>query len=104
MRWKGRSRILGPKAYSGIGDLHKHLWKLPIPEYDANNGDQVKLSRLGRTAEQEATEKFKALEASLSPEKLTYSRVRAELRDVWQPTSNSAAAIELAVGKLLMTG
>ena len=93
-----------PKGLFGDRDLHKHLWKLPIPEYDANSEDHVKLSGLGRTAEQEATERFKGMEASLSPEKLTYNRVRAELRDVWQPTSKTAAAIELAVGKLLVTG
>jgi hypothetical protein len=31
-------------------DVHKHVWKLPIPEFDRNEVALARLSELGRTA------------------------------------------------------
>ena len=34
-----------PKSQFGARDLHKHLWKLSIPEFDAGNSLHVRVSR-----------------------------------------------------------
>ena len=31
-------------------DIDKHVWELPIPEFDARNGDHAELARLGKVA------------------------------------------------------
>ena len=36
------------KGQFGARDLHKHLWKLPIPEFDSANGLHVEVSQAGR--------------------------------------------------------
>ncbi len=84
-----------PKGLFGPRDLDKHLWKLPIPEYDADNETHVALSRLGRTAAQEAGEWVKDVDPA---------KARSALRNNWRPTSRTAAEIETAVGELLAAG
>ena len=80
-----------PKGLYGERDLHKHLWKLPIPEYDAANDRHAELSRLGQSAAREVEERRrKGLGVG-----------RTELRNDWQPQSPTAQAIEAAVGALL---
>ena len=77
-----------------IRHLHKHLWKLPIPAYDAANARHAELSRLGQLAAQEvAARAEKGLGVG-----------RAELRNDWQPLSPTAQAIEAAVSQLLAAG
>ena len=95
---------LMPKGLFGARDLEKHLWKLPIPEYDATNPNHAELSQLAHTAEREADQCFQDLAVRTDPDKLTYDKVRKELRDVWQPTSKTAQQIEKAVRRLLQTG
>ena len=80
-----------------IRDLHKHLWKLPIPSYDPNDASHVDLSRLGRNA---ATEAEKAV-AGLGSAPLSVTKARAVLRHEWQPNSSTAQDIETAVQQLL---
>ena len=84
-----------------IRSLHKHLWKLPIPEYDAANESHVQLSRLGRRAAQLAQYQLESLAARIGANRLTADRVRADLRNHWQPESRIAAQIETAVARLL---
>ena len=78
-----------------IRDLHKHLWKLPIPEYDSRISLHRRLSRLGRDAAKEASE-FLAPDPNVTPRK-----ARELMRHEWQPTSKVAARIEQAVAELL---
>ena len=74
-----------------IRHLHKHLWKLPIPEYDAANDRHAELSRLGQAAAGEVAERRrKGLGVG-----------RTELRNDWQPQSPTAQSIEAAVAALL---
>ena len=90
-----------PKGQFGARDLEKHLWKLPIPEYDASNETHAALSRLGRTAAQLAEYQLATLTARHGPDWLTDNRVRADFRNVWQVESVTAAEIENAVAELL---
>ena len=78
-----------------IRDLHKHLWKLPIPEYDRGNALHRRLSRLGRDAAKEASELL-TLDSNISSRK-----ARELMRHKWQPASKVAARIEDAVAELL---
>ena len=81
--------------------MEKHLWKLPIPEYDANNELHARLSQLGLDAEQECREWLDKLVALNGKEWLTVERARSTLRNGWQQSSDTARAIEEAVGELL---
>ena len=78
-----------------IRTLHKHLWKLPIPEFDRGNALHRRLSRLGRDAAKEASELL-TLDPNISPRK-----ARELMRHRWQPASKVAARIEDAVAELL---
>ena len=93
-----------PKGLFGARDLEKHLWKLPIPEYDSNNGRHAELSRLGRTAAQECKQLLVQLVLLNGEDWLTVERARSNLRVGWQPGSSTAQAIESAVGALLASG
>ena len=78
-----------------IRTLHKHLWKLPIPQYDSRISLHRRLSRLGRDAAKEASELL-APDPNVTPRK-----ARELMRHEWQPTSKVAARIEQAVAELL---
>ena len=82
-----------------IRDLHKHLWKLPIPEFDKDNELHAWLAKLGYMAETEAYAEIAEIKDSGKP--LTSKAARDKLRHGWQPTSETAATIENAVAKLL---
>lgn len=89
---------LMPKGqFGGARTLHKHLWKLPIPEFDLNNPDHAHLAELGAKATSEAQQTFATVE---NP---TIANVRKAIRHKWQPNSPTAQAIEQAVSKLLDT-
>ncbi len=80
-----------------IRHLHKHLWKLPIPEFDPKDALHANLSRLGRRAANEA-------EATIAPWRspdLTIRKARDILRHEWQPNSQTAQQIEESVRQLL---
>ena len=86
-----------PKGQYGARDLHKHLWKLPIPEYDPNDTDHVNLSRLGERAAKEA-------ETYIAPHRsptLTRDKARNILRHHWRANSAVAQQIEAGVKGLL---
>ena len=93
-----------PTGLLGARHLHKHLWKLPIPEYEASNEKHVQLSRLGRKAEQECKALLDKLVALNVEDWLTSTNARSNLRNGWQPGSPTAQAIEEAVGELLAGG
>ena len=80
-----------------IRHLHKHLWKLPIPEYDPNITSHVDLSRLGKRAAIEAEKVI----ADMGTPPPSVTKARSVLRHQWQPNSPTAQAIETAVQQLL---
>lgn len=92
-------RPTGRFGKGGARDLHKHLWKLPIPRYDPADDAHAALSALGADAAKSASE----LVASLPPSQ-TAAKTRRALRDAWQPRNASCAAIEAAVAGLLGVG
>ena len=92
---------LMPKGQYGARHLHKHLWKLPIPEFDASNALHVEVSEAGETAAKGAAEQLAALR--LKRDDVTVKIARRELR-AWLRASPEGAAVEDAVGRLLGGG
>ncbi len=90
------------KGLYGARDFHKHAWKLPIPRYDASEPLHVRLSELGKTAEQECTAIIANSDIMSKPAGDAQSReARKLLRHEWQPNSEVSQDIEAAVAELL---
>ena len=99
-----------------IRHLHKHLWKLPIPEFDSKDKLHSKLARLGQKAEKEARQRIQEMNEARE-EPVTSDAGREELRNNWQRPMNpprrqrnvpekfskTTAEIEAAVAELLAT-
>ena len=81
-----------------IRDLHKHLWKLPIPAYDGNNARHARLSELGEAAAIEARRIIDGLG------NVTGNTADNAMRHKWQTGSATARGIEVGVGELLGGG
>ena len=85
-----------------IRDFEKHGWKLPIPCYDASDSLHVRLSELGKAAEQECVAIIANSDIPTKPAGDTQSReARRLLRHEWQPNSKVAQDIEATVAELL---
>ncbi len=85
------------KGLYGARDFHKHAWKLPIPCYDASDSLHVRLSELGKAAEQECVAIIANSDILTKPAGDTQSReARKLLRHEWQPNSATAQDIEAA--------
>ena len=87
------------KGQFGARDLHKHLWKLPIPAFDPANADHIAVSDAGAAAEKAAEQQLRTILAD--NEHASTATVRKELR-TWLETSPSGHAVEDAVEKLLI--
>ena len=87
------------KGQFGARDLHKHLWKLPIPEFDAGDKLHASLSKAGERAAAGAAERLAELRAERG-ERLTVTIARRELR-AWLRKSAEGAAVEGLVERLL---
>ena len=88
-----------PKGQFGARHLHKHLWKLPIPEFVPANDLHAAIAKAGATAEAGAGKKLEELRKQRG-DRLTITIVRRELRK-WLRESKEGKAAEEAVGKLL---
>ena len=105
------------KGQFGARDLHKHLWKLPIPEYDPAVALHAEIAGAGAEAAQGAAQRRADLRAEWQRKHedweskgkrgreplLTVTIIRRELR-AWLRTSPQGAAAEQAVGRLLAGG
>ena len=89
------------KGQFGSRDLHKHLWKLPIPEFDAANPLHLAISRAGAAAAAGAAKQLEQLRQDRP--KLTVTIARRELRK-WLRASAEGEAVEEGVGELLGAG
>ena len=89
---------LMPKGQFGARDLEKHLWKLPIPEFDPTNPLHVEVSDAGEAAAGAAANQLTQLHEER--DRVTVTIARRELRK-WLRTSPEGQAVEDAVGKLL---
>ena len=89
--WSGRTR-----------DLHKHLWKLPIAEYDAGNATHNDISEAGKVVAQEAVCCLARLreERDASSKTFSVAVARAGLRK-WLHSSKEGLAVENLVRKML---
>ena len=91
-------RPLMSKGQFGARDLHKQLWKLPIPEFDSGDSLHLAVSRAGRAAAEGAARELAALRQTRS--KVTVTIARRELRK-WLRESEEGKAVEGVVGRLL---
>ena len=87
-----------PNWAGKVRDLHKHLWKLPIPEFDAGDPLHAAISEAGRAATEGAARELAALRQTRP--KLTVTVARRELRK-WLRVSEEGTAVEEAVQRLL---
>ena len=78
--------------------LQKHLWKLPIPEFDAANGIHIEVSEAGEVAAAGAARQLKRLRQER--DRVTVTIARRELRK-WLRESDEGQAVEDVVGRLL---
>ena len=92
---------LMPKGQFGARHLHKHHWKLPIPEFDAANPLHLGISKAGEAAAAGAAKQLERLRQDRP--KLTVTIVRRELRK-WLRASTEGKAVEEGVGELLGAG
>ena len=85
--WAGKTR-----------DLHKQLWKLPIPEYDATDALHVEIAEAGAAAAAGAARELGRLRRER--ERVTVTIARRELRK-WLRSAAEGATVEAVVGRLL---
>ena len=82
------------KGLWGARDLQKHLWRLPIPAFDANNALHVEVARAGRAAAAGAQRQLAGLREQRGDAGVAI--VRRELR-AWLKSSRQGQAVERAV-------
>jgi len=90
------------KGQFGARDLQKHLWKLPIPEFDAAEPLHREVAEAGAAVALGASGRLAELRSERG-ERLTVTIARRELR-AWLRGSAVGAAVEGAVGALLQLG
>ena len=87
------------KGQFGARDLQKHLWKLPIPEFDPSQELHATISEAGAMAAAAAQNKLAELREDRG-DGLTVTIARRELRK-WIRTSTEGRNVEAAVARLL---
>ena len=86
------------KGQFGARHLHKQLWKLPIPSFNATNALHAEIVAAGAAAEAGVARELAELRAERGDVSVTIAR--RELRK-WLRSSPEGAAVEAAVSKLL---
>ena len=86
------------KGQFGARDLQKHLWKLPIPEFDPEDSLHTAVSKAGEAASVGAADQLAQLHEER--DRVTVTIARRELRK-WLRNSPEGQAVENAVTKLL---
>ncbi len=91
-----------PKGQFGARDLHRHLWRLPIPGYDATDDLHAELASLGGRAAVEAGARHDELRAArqAAGKPTSVTVVRRELR-TWLHDSDLGRRIDRLVADLL---
>ena len=87
------------KGQFGARDLHKHLWKLPIPEYDATNRLHQEIAMAGQAAASGAAQQLQNLYKQRG-DTVSTTVVRRELRG-WLAQSDEGKQVETLVKQLL---
>ena len=86
------------KGQFGARHLQKHLWKLPIPEFDPTNLLHASISEAGDRAAEGAARQLERLRQER--DSLTVTVARRELRK-WLRESEEGVAVESLVARLL---
>ena len=86
------------KGQFGARHLQKHLWKLPIPEFDPDHGLHIDISDAGEKAAAGAVKRLARLHEER--DRVTVTIARRELRK-WLRESPEGHAVEAAVKRLL---
>ena len=86
------------KGQFGARHLHKHLWKLPIPEFDPDKAAHAAIADAGEAAAAGTARELARLRADR--ERVTVTIARRELRK-WLRSSPEGTAVEHAVERLL---
>ena len=86
------------KGQFGARHLLKHLWKLPIPEYDGSEALHGEIAAAGQAAATGAARELARLREQR--DRVTVTIARRELRK-WLRESAEGARVEAAVGRLL---
>ena len=89
---------LMPKGQFGARHLQKHLWKLPIPEFDEEDALHMNLAEAGRAAGKGAALRLEQLREER--DRVTVTIARREIRK-WLTASEEGRAVEEAVSELL---
>lgn len=87
------------KGQFGARDLHKHLWKLPIPEYDATNRLHQDIAMAGQAAASGTVQQLQNLHKQRG-DTVSTTVVRRELRG-WLAQSDEGKQVETLVKELL---
>ena len=90
------------KGQFGARDLHKHLWKLPIPEYDPKQKLHVAIAKAGERAAAGAAQKLAEVREERG-NNVSVTIARRELR-AWLRSSPAGKEVEAAVSALLGRG
>ena len=93
------SKPLMSRGQFGARDLHKHLWKLSIPEYDPDNPLHTEISDAGKSASEGAARQLALLRQERGAD-VSVTIARRELRK-WLRSSDAGKRVEEAVGELL---
>ena len=99
---EGVNKYTTPNWAGKTRDLQKHLWKLPIPAFDAGNARHVELAAAGEAAAAGVAEQLAALRSARG-QGVSVTIARRELR-VWLRGSAAGARVEAGVGRLLGGG
>ena len=89
---------LMPKGQFGARHLQKHLWKLPIPEFDPDDPLHAAVSEAGEAAAEGAAHQLAQLRQQR--DRVTVTIARRELRK-WLRASPEGKSVEDAVDRLL---
>lgn len=90
------------KGQYGARSLHKHLWKLPIPEFDARQKLHMVIAKVGERAAAGAAAKLAEVRAQRGDD-VGVTIIRRELR-AWLRSSPEGKEVEAAVAALLGQG
>ena len=90
------------KGQYGARDLHKHLWRLPIPEFDDSDSLHVELAEAGEAAAVGAQALWAEIRAERESkgQSTSVTVARREIRK-WLSESSEGQRVEALVGRLL---
>ena len=90
------------KGQFGARHVHKHLWRLPIPEYDKDISLHREIAEAGKSAAEGAAQVLSEVRAEreASGKVFSVTIARRELRQ-WLSESEEGLAVEGLVGRLL---